>query len=186
MSEQLIISISGMRGIVSGNLTPSIAGDYSRAFGTFLKNRQAGKEEKLSVCIGRDSRPSGPMLTSAVVAGACDIGIDVIDLGMVTTPGVGIMIKELGCDGGVVITASHNPAQYNGIKLLLGNGIAPPPDATEQIKRYFFNKHFAIVGPPNTGKVTSNEQTDITHINKVLAIVQGRSRQCQRSGGAGY
>ena len=160
-----------MRGIVGENLTASVAGDYGRAFGTFLKNRQAGKEEKLSLCIGRDSRPSGEMLKSAVVAGLCDIRIDVVDLGMVTTPGVGVMVRELGCDGGVVVTASHNPAQYNGIKLLLGNGIAPPADATEQIKRYFFDKNFSLVDSSNRGEVTSNEQTDVTHINKVLAIV---------------
>jgi len=171
MDEQLIISISGMRGIVGENLTASVAGDYGRAFGTFLKNRQAGKEEKLSVCIGRDSRPSGQMLKSAVVAGLCDIGIDVVDLGMVTTPGIGIMVRELGCDGGVVVTASHNPAQYNGMKLLLGNGIAPPPEAAEQIKKCFFDKNFFLVDSPNRGEVTSNEQTDVTHINKVLAVV---------------
>ncbi|MHC4423448.1 MAG: phosphoglucosamine mutase, partial [Planctomycetota bacterium] len=63
MREQLIISISGMRGIVGENLTDSVAGDYGRAFGTFLRNKQPEKGEKLSVCIGRDSRPSGSMLT---------------------------------------------------------------------------------------------------------------------------
>jgi phosphomannomutase len=171
MREQLIISISGMRGIVGENFTPSIAGDYGRAFGTFLRSKQPAEGKKLSVCIGRDSRPSGPMLTSAVAAGLCDIGIDVIDLGMVTTPGVGVMIRELGCNGGVVVTASHNPAQYNGIKLLLGNGIAPAADSSEQIKRYFFDKHFAVVDLASIGKVTFNEQTDITHIGKVLVIV---------------
>ena len=160
-----------MRGIVGENLTVSVAGDYGRAFGTFLKSRQAGKEEKWLVCVGRDSRPSGEVLTSAVVAGLCDVGIAVVDLGMVTTPGVGIMVGELACSGGVVVTASHNPAQYNGIKLLLGSGIAPPADSSKQIKQSFFDKHFAVVDSANIGKVTFNEQTDITHIRKVLAIV---------------
>ena len=171
MAEQLIISISGMRGIIGENLTASIATEYGSAFGTFLKKRHAGKKEKLSVCIGRDSRPSGKMLKSAVTEGLCKVGIDVIDLGLVTTPGVGIMVRELGCSGGVVITASHNPARYNGIKLLLDNGIAPPPDAAEQIKQYFFDKHFALVDSHDCGQVTSNEQTDNVHIAKVLAIV---------------
>ena len=164
-----------MRGIVGENLTPSIAADYGRAFGTFLRNKQPGKQEKLSVCIGRDSRPSGPMLTSAVATGLCNIGIDVINLGMVTTPGVGVMVRELGCKGGVVVTASHNPAQYNGIKLLLGNAVAPPDDAAEQIKRCFFDKHFAIVDTTNAGKATSNKQADIMHVNKVLAIVDKKA-----------
>ncbi|MHC4694673.1 MAG: phosphoglucosamine mutase [Planctomycetota bacterium] len=171
MTEELIISISGMRGIVGENLTSPIAEQYGCAFGSFLKNRAAGKSEKLSVCIGRDPRPSGEMLKSAVAEGLCRVGIDVIDLGLVTTPCVGIMVKELGCSGGVVVTASHNPAKYNGIKLLLDNGIAPPPDAAEQIKQCFFKKQFTFVDSQDCGKVTSNEQTDTIHIEKVLAIV---------------
>jgi len=160
-----------MRGIVGENLTPSIAAEYGCAFGKFLKNRHTGKKGKLSVCIGRDSRSSGQMLKSAVATGLCTVGIDVVDLGLVTTPGVGVMVRDLQCDGGVVITASHNPIQYNGIKLLLGNGIAPPPDIAEQIRQYFLDKHFALVDSPHHGRVTSNEQTDATHVAKVLAIV---------------
>ena len=170
MAEQLIISVSGMRGIVGENLTDSVATDYGRAFGTFLKESCTGKKTKLSVSIGRDSRPSGKQLVSAVAAGLCDVGIDVIDLGIVTTPSVGVMLRELGCAGGVVITASHNPGQYNGIKLLLGNGVAPPSDAAKQIRQYFFDKHFGV-DSSDCGKITSSEQTDITHINKVLAII---------------
>jgi len=117
-----------MRGIVGENLTDSVAADYGSAFGTFLKSIHTGKKEKLSVCIGRDSRPSGPMLQSAVTAGLCAVGIDVIDLELVTTPGIGIMLRQLGCAGAVSVTASHNPIQYNGIKLLLGDGFAPPPN----------------------------------------------------------
>jgi phosphomannomutase len=164
-----------MRGIVGESLTPSIAAEYGCAFGKFLKNRHTGKEEKLSVCIGRDTRSSGGMLKSAVVTGLCSVGVDVVDLGVVTTPGVGIMVRELKCNGGVVITASHNPIQYNGIKLLLGNGVAPPVDVAERIKQYFLDKHFALVDSPHHGKVTSNEQTDATHIAKVLAIVDKKT-----------
>ena len=131
MAEELIISISGMRGIIGENLTTDIAAQYGAAFGTYLKNRNKNNE-KLSVCIGRDSRPSGQMLFSAVAAGLCSVGIDVIDLGIVTTPGVGIMTVNLSCAGGVVITASHNPIQYNGIKLLLDVGIAPAPEIEKQ------------------------------------------------------
>ena len=166
MDERLIISISGMRGIVGENLTASIAADYGRAFGTFLKNSKS-----MSVCIGRDSRPSGRKLQSAVIEGLCDTGINVIDLGIVTTPGVGVMVNHLQCAGGVVITASHNPIQYNGIKLLLGNGAAAPSEPAKQIKRYFLEKQFTFAVPANRGKVTFNDQTDTVHINRVLAIV---------------
>ena len=171
MAEQLIISISGLRGIIGENLTASVAKEYGSAFGTFLKDRAAGKKEKLSVCIGKDSRPSGEMLKSAVIDGLCKVGVGVIDLGLVTTPCVGIMVRELGCSGGVVVTASHNPAQYNGIKLLLDNGIAPPPDAAEQVEKCFYDKQFALVDSSDCGQITSNEQTDAIHITRVLAIV---------------
>jgi len=175
MAEELIITISGMRGIVGENLTDSVAADYGSAFGTFLKKIHANKKGRLSVCIGRDSRPSGPMLKSAVTAGLCAVGIDVVDLELVTTPGVGIMLRQLGCAGAVSITASHNPIQYNGIKLLLGDGFAPPPEAAEQIKRHFFDKDFTFVDSPHCGQVSSNKQSDATHIAKVLAIIDKKA-----------
>ena len=171
MAEQLIISVSGVRGIVGENLTPSIAAEYGCAFATFLKDTCASGKGALSVCIGRDSRSSGQMLKSGVTAGLCAAGVDVVDLGLVTTPGVGIMVRQLRCSGGVMITASHNPIQYNGIKLLLGNGIAPPADEAGRIRQYFLDKRFAFVDSPNCGKVTSSEHTDANHITKVLAIV---------------
>lgn len=171
MAEQLIISISGMRGIVGENLTESIVREYGCAFGSFLKNRCGDKNDRLKVCVGRDSRPSGEMLKLAVSEGLCSVGIDVVDLGIVTTPGVGIMVKHLGCGGGIVITASHNPSQYNGVKLLLGNSIAPGPADSELIKKRFLDKDFALVDSANSGKVICENQTDSVHINSVLAIV---------------
>ena len=111
------------------------------------------------------------MLKRAVTEGFCSVGLDVTDLGLVTTPGVGIMIRELACAGGVVITASHNPAQYNGIKVLLGNGIAPPKDAAEQIRKCFLDKNFTFVDSSYYGKVISNDKADETHICKVLTII---------------
>ncbi len=176
MEEKLIISISGLRGIVGENLTPSIAAEYGCAFGTFLKDKyerttQYAERNTKSVCIGRDSRTSGQMLKAAVSSGLCASGIDVIDLGLVTTPSVAVMVKELRCSGGAVITASHNPIQYNGIKLLLDNGIAPPIDKAGQIKIFFLEKRFSFADSADCGKITCNNQADTHHIKKVLAIV---------------
>jgi len=173
MPEQLIVSISGMRGIVGENLTASIAADYGRAFGTFLKSSKLKTQNSkpISVCIGRDSRSSGPMLASAVASGLCAVGIDVIDVGLVPTPTAGVMVTHLSCAGGVIITASHNSVQYNGIKLLLGNAMAPPADAAGQIKQLFLDKRFDSVDSMRCGKIASNDQADATHIEKVLAIV---------------
>ena len=176
MAEQLIISVSGMRGIIGENLTASIAVEYGSAFGTYLKNRlqrdaQHAAHGTISVCIGMDSRPSGEMLKSAVAAGLCAAGIDVIDLGIVTTPCVGVMVRELAAAGGVVITASHNPIAYNGIKLLLDNGVAPPAPEAEKIKRCFLEKNLALADSTHCGRVTYSDKTDAMHIDKVLAIV---------------
>ncbi len=171
MAEDLIISVSGMRGIVGKSLTPVVAAEYGAVFGTFLKESIDTGGERFSVCVGRDSRVSGPMLASALAAGLCATGIDVIDLGIVTTPGVGIMVRELGCEGGIVITASHNPIPYNGIKLLLGNGMAPPVDTAETIRQQFLARHFHFVESIRCGRIASSDQTDRVHIDKVLAII---------------
>jgi phosphomannomutase len=170
---ELIISISGMRGIVGENLTAAIAAEYGCAFGSYLMGK-VGRSAKLSVAIGQDSRPSGNMLKAAVSAGLCAAGVNVVDLGIVTTPCVGIMLRHLKCAGGVVITASHNPLPYNGIKLLLDNGIAPPPPVAEAIKNSYLQKSFTLVDSPGCGKITCNDQTDDIHIEKVLATVDAR------------
>ena len=160
-----------MRGIVGENLTSAVAAEYGSSFGAFLKDT-SGKKERLSVCIGTDSRPSGPMLKSAVTEGLCNVGIDVIDLGLVATPSVGVMVRELKCDGGVVITASHNPSQYNGIKLLLDNGGGPPAETAAKIRQRYFDKNFAPVDPSASGRLTCNDGADAAHIARVLAIVE--------------
>jgi phosphomannomutase len=172
MSESLIISVSGLRGIVGESLTASVASDYAGVFGTFLKKTLNKEQEKLSICIGRDTRKSGPALAEAAARGLNQVGIDVIDLGIVTTPGVGIMVKHLGCSGGVIITASHNPVQYNGIKLLMSDSMAPRPDIAERIKHIFLDSRFEFVEPEQFGSVTSSEETDRIHIEKVLSLVE--------------
>ena len=180
MAEKLIISISGMRGIIGHNLNPSIAAEYGSVFGSFLKRKYGEKNKKLQICIGRDSRPSGQMLQSAVTSGLCAVGVNVIDLGIVTTPGVGIMIKKLGYNGGVIITASHNPIQYNGIKLLLDNGVAPPQTEAEQIRQAYFDRVFTLVDSPDCGKVCLDEQTDTVHIDKVIALVDKKAIKAKK------
>lgn len=170
MAVELIISVSGMRGIIGKNLTPAIAAEYGCGFGTFLKKNKTGGG-KVTVCIGRDSRPSGQMLSAAITGGLCSVGVDVIDIGIVPTPTVGVMALHLGCDGGVVLTASHNPIEFNGIKLLLGNGIAPPVELAGEIRQRYFDKDFDFVESVDCGHLTYNDQADAVHIDKVLKLV---------------
>ncbi|NQV32250.1 MAG: phosphoglucosamine mutase [Phycisphaeraceae bacterium] len=171
MAQELIISVSGVRGLIGENLTAALAAEYGCAFGSFLKDNASGRR-RLKVCIGRDSRPSGPMLEAAVSAGLCSVGVDVVTLGIVATPTVGIMLRELECDGGVVITASHNPVPYNGVKLLLSNGIAPSPAMAQDIKQRFLDKQFSHVGSVDCGRTLANAEGNETHIGKVLPLVQ--------------
>ncbi len=175
MARELIISISGMRGVIGENLTPAIATEYGAAFGTFL--RAQGKTGP--VCIGRDSRPSGQMLSCAVAGGLCSVGLDVVTLGIVTTPTVGVMVRQMGCSGGVIITASHNPIEYNGIKLLLANGIAPSGPLAEQIRDIYTEKRFTPADSVGCGHVSHSDDPDTVHIEKVLAIVD-KDRIAQR------
>ncbi len=175
MAEQLIISISGVRGIVGENLTGGIALDYGCSFGSFLKRRNAGKSGSVSVCIGQDSRPSGQMLKAAVSAGLCSAGVNVTDVGLVPTPTVGVMLRELKCGGGVIITASHNPIEYNGIKLLLENGMAPSADDAQAIKRIYGERRFDFCDSVGCGKVTLNDNANAVHIEKVLSLVDRKA-----------
>jgi phosphomannomutase len=170
MASELIITVSGLRGIVGENLTPQVAADYGRAFGSFLRSRNLNIE-KLVVCLGRDSRPSGQLIADAVTSGLTAVGVSVINLGIVTTPTVGIMVKHLACAGGIIITASHNPLPYNGVKLLLDNAMAPPPNVAEQIKNRFLNRDFVSADSIKTGSTTDNNQGDDVHIEKVLRVV---------------
>ncbi|MHC5083126.1 MAG: phosphoglucosamine mutase [Planctomycetota bacterium] len=174
MAQELIIGISGMRGLIGENLFPETAASYGCAFGAFLKQRHAG-HEKLTVAIGRDSRPSGQMIFSAVAAGLAASGVDIVDLGICSTPGVGIMLRKLNCQGGVVITASHNPTAYNGIKLLLENGIAPPKEMAEQIIQMYHDRQFDLTDAMDCGHIAVNNQTHQIHVDKTLALIDQAS-----------
>ena len=174
MAGELIITVSGLRGIVGENLTPQVAADYGRAFGSFLCSRNVNIG-KFVVCLGRDSRPSGQSLADAVSSGLTSVGVSVIDLGIVTTPTVGIMVQHLACAGGVIITASHNPLPYNGVKLLLDNAMAPPPNVAEQIKSRFLNRDFVSADSLKQGNVSANSETDDIHLAKVLRLVDRKA-----------
>jgi phosphomannomutase len=173
MADELIITVSGLRGIVGENLTPDVAADYARAFATLLGEKVSGDKKPL-VCLGRDSRASGQALSKAAAAGLSQSGVNVFELGIVTTPGVGIMTRHLQCDGGVIITASHNPIEYNGIKLLSAEGRAMTAETAERIKQIYLEKRFSPAGPLGPGTIESNDRTDEVHIGRVLGIVDAQ------------
>jgi len=132
----LMLSVSGMRGWVGQSITPPVVSRYAAAFGTWLKSKHEGSGP-LHVVVGRDSRPSGEMFEMAAAAGLIAVGCRVTRLGIVSTPGVAVMAKHLDAHGAMVITASHNPIIWNGLKAILRDGFAPPPeDARDIIERF--------------------------------------------------
>src|SRR5690606_6645353 len=128
--EALMIGVSGMRGTVGGTLTPAVVSRMAAAFARWLHETQSPANGKHFVVVfGRDSRPSGPWVRDAAAAALAASGVEVVDLDIVTTPGVAMMVKHLQADGGAIATASHNPIQWNGIKFLTRDAVAPPPAA---------------------------------------------------------
>ncbi|MBN1846757.1 MAG: phosphoglucosamine mutase [Sedimentisphaerales bacterium] len=163
------MSISGVRGIVGQSLPPSVALEYGQAYGTYLC-RQSPGDSRPRVCLGRDSRPSGAMLAGALAAGLMATGCDVTQIGIVTTPGTALMTRTLQAAGGAVITASHNPTEWNGIKLLRDDGIAYPADQINRIQQLYRDKQFDLQGAVSVGQLDQNAKAHALHIDTVLQI----------------
>ncbi len=159
--DRLMVSVSGVRGTVGGTLTPEVACRFGCAFATLLGG--AGR----TVTLARDSRESGPMIRNAVAAGLMASGVDVVDLGLVTTPGAALMTARIGADGGVIITASHNPRQYNGIKFLQPTGTSLTADAAEKLRCLWADEAFSLVGSERQGRVIVNDETHDAHVDAV-------------------
>lgn len=172
----LIKSISGIRGTIGGkvgdNLTPVDAVKFASAYGTFLKER-SGKMEagrKLKVVIGRDARISGPMIHNLVMNTLLGLGIDVIDLGLSTTPTVEIAVPMEKADGGIILTASHNPKQWNALKLLNEKGEFLSGKEGELILEIAESEAFDFAEVDDLGEITINDSYMDIHIDEVLDL----------------
>ncbi len=160
---QLIASISGIRGIVGDGLGPREAVRFGLAFGTRL--------ERGTVVLGRDSRPSGPMLAAAIEAGLLATGCTVIDVGILSTPGISVMVRERRAAGGAIITASHNPSPYNGIKMLSPEGAALDRPHGQAVLETYTHEAFAEVPADRAGSIETAPDAAGIHVERVLAIV---------------
>ena len=174
--DVLMISVSGLRGTIGGSLAPAVAARFAAAAGTWFKrSRQtAGTQTsggRVRLVLGRDSRPSGEMVERAVVAGLLSVGCDVELLGVATTPGVAVMAQRLAADGGVMITASHNPIQWNGIKILRADGVAPPPDEAGRIIEMFHHNDVDLADVHSLGQLNRDDRCDRVHCDAVLPCV---------------
>jgi phosphomannomutase len=183
-SGPLIVSVSGVRGEVGVSLTPQVALAFASAFAAHVGGGP--------VVVSRDGRPSGVMLRYAVQAGLVAGGCEVHDLGVATTPTVGLVVKGVQAAGGVQITASHNPAPYNGLKLFGPDGRVLSAAVGAQVKRLFEQGAVRHVKWDELGTVRPYRQAEETHGDLVLQMIDGGRIRGQRfkalldgNGGAG-
>lgn len=162
-----LFGTDGARGIANTEISCELAMKIGRATAMVLSK---GKEDrKLKVLIGTDTRKSADMLSSAIAAGFCSVGCDVLLLGVVPTPAVAFLVKEYSYDAGVMISASHNPCEYNGIKIFRSNGYKLPDEMEEEIEAIILDE---IMPPPlkvggDVGSITSGKNAIKDYIRHI-------------------
>jgi len=167
----LIKSISGIRGTIGGapgeNLTPVDIVKFSAAYGTWIKYRN---HNTINIIVGRDARRSGPIVSTLVIMTLRSLGINVIDLGMATTPTVEIAVTGTSSKGGIIITASHNPAQWNALKLLNEKGEFLSATDGNEVLELASSEKFDFIESGKEGSLTLDESWDQKHINQILSL----------------
>jgi phosphomannomutase len=168
----LIKSISGIRGTIGGQvdnaLTPIDAVKFAAAYGTWLLNRNPNT--KLKVVIGRDARISGQMISDLVVSTLVGLGIDVVNLGLSTTPTVEVAVPMENAHGGIILTASHNPKQWNALKLLNEKGEFISGADGEKVLEIANEESFNFADVDNLGSVIYDDSYMQKHIDAILAL----------------
>ncbi|WP_392420272.1 phosphoglucosamine mutase [Capnocytophaga canis] len=168
----LIKSISGIRGTIGGkpedNLTPIDAVKFAAAYGTWLKTTL--NKENIRVVLGRDARISGEMIQNLVAYTLVGLGIEVIDTGLSTTPTVEVAVPMENADGGIILTASHNPKQWNALKLLNSKGEFLNGKDGEEILKIAEKSDFTFSQVDDLGKITKNDTYIDKHIESVLNL----------------
>ncbi|MEZ4779829.1 MAG: phosphoglucosamine mutase [Flavobacteriaceae bacterium] len=180
----LIKSISGIRGTIGGapgdNLTPIDAVKYAAAYGSWVKQQRT--KENYRVVVGRDARISGEMIQQLVMNTLVGMGIHVIDVGLSTTPTVEMAVPLEHADGGIILTASHNPKQWNALKLLNAKGEFLSAAAGQEILTIAEADHFTFAEVDLLGEVTKNEAYIDIHIDEILDLELVRQDEIKKAG----
>jgi len=174
MAERILFGTDGIRGTANRHpVTPEIAFRLGRAAGHLLR----GNKTRPRFVIGRDTRLSGPMLESALIAGLNSTGADALLAGVVPTPAVACLVTELGADGGVVISASHNPAPDNGLKLFGPDGYKLPDEIEERLEQLILTPEIDAIRPegPAIGSVSTINDAEERYGRIAKASVPGMS-----------
>ena len=172
MSDTLMISVSGMRGHVGTDLTPELVARHAAALGAWVRSAartDAGGGARPCVVLGRDSRTSGPMFARAAAAGLMSVGVDVVDLGVVPTPTVQMAVEHHHAGAGLILTASHNPIEWNALKFVGPDGIFLDAGDGERVRA------LADEGPPRSGwdglgEVREDPGAVQRHLDAILAL----------------
>ncbi len=176
----LIKSISGIRGTIGGKpgqgLNPDDIVKYTAAFGKWI----SGKRGKSKVILGRDARVTGERISMLVEGTLTAMGIDVIDLGLATTPTVEIAVTGEKADGGIILTASHNPAQWNALKLLNASGEFISASDGQLILDLAEKGNYSYAGFESAGKVTRKEGYPDIHIDMILSLPEVNTEQIRK------
>ena len=165
-----LFGTDGIRGIANEELTPTLAMQLGQV-GAYVLTRE--KEHKPTIMVGCDTRISGDMLANALMAGACSVGANCIFVGVIPTPAVAYLTQKYRVDAGVVISASHNPVEFNGIKFFDGNGYKLPDELEDEIERLIREGMPGIKFPigPGVGKVKYRTDAREEYINHSVKAV---------------
>ncbi len=165
----LMVSVSGVRGRVGEALTPEVVGAYAAGFGAWAKSRAPDGPERPRIVVGRDSRVSGPMFHRAVVAALQSVGCDIIDVGLVPTPTIQLAVESLHAAGGLAITASHNPVEWNALKFIAPSGLFLSSEEGAAM-RAASARSFARATWDNLGDVEHDDAAVARHIDRILSL----------------
>lgn len=167
-----LFGTDGVRGVANEELTPTLAMELGQA-GAYVLTRE--NEHKPTIMVGCDTRISGDMLANALMAGACSVGANVVYVGVVPTPAVAYLTRKYKVDAGVVISASHNPVEFNGIKFFDGNGYKLPDDLEDEIEELIKSGMEGVKFPTGSsvGKIkyrTDAREEYINHAMKAIPV----------------
>ena len=168
----LIRSISGIRGTIGGKsgdaLTPLDVVKYTAAYGLWIKSRT--DKSNYTIVVGRDARISGEMVERIIISTLTGLGMDVVSLGLAATPTVEIAVMEEKADGGIIITASHNPKQWNALKLLNEKGEFLNDEDGNEVLKIAEENSYMFAGVDELGKIIPDTTYNKKHIDKIVSL----------------
>ena len=169
--DSLMIGVSGVRGVIGRSLTPELVTRFSMAFGTYMKSG--------TIVVGRDTRKSGAMVKHSVFAGLMASGCTIIDVGVATTPSCSLSIVDQKADGGIVISGSHNPAEWNALKFFKQTGICLNDVEAAELLDIYYQGNFRGVEHDLLQPERTDDAAGERHLNRVLAVTSGETTRAR-------